>query len=92
MTAKQRMALVRAGVGELDNVAEALRGRGFTWAKTPADVIDHVQRALRGEMIYAEGDRDDVQFARRGKPQQEPGAEIYEALIKSDEKRRRCSV
>lgn len=64
-----RKRLASPDAGTLDGVAEALRERGFAWAQTPADVIDAVQRALRGEKIYAERggdiDREAAQFARR---------------------------
>ncbi len=54
--------------GGLDSVAEQLRAdHGFTQIQTPADVIDHVQRALRGEQVLPER-KVDFAAARRATP------------------------
>ena len=64
MTPQQRRQLVRQGKGELDYVAEALRAdHGFAQIQTPADLIDAVQRALRGEEIRANQGPEGVDFA-----------------------------
>jgi hypothetical protein len=68
MTPGQRLQLTRKAGMNLDQTAEALRGRGFTQIQTPDDVITYAQRALRGERIRPEGDGD-VSYAaaaRRG--------------------------
>lgn len=54
MTPRQRLQLLRKGSMSLDQVAEALRGRGFTSIQTPDDVLTYTQRALRGENIRAD--------------------------------------
>lgn len=65
MTDRQRMTLLSGKPGELDRTAETLRAEGFP-VDTPADVIDLLDRHLRGEKIY--GDKpDDLQFARQEK-------------------------
>lgn len=55
MTPQQRRKLVKPGKVDLDSIAEVLRAdHGFSQIKTPADVIDYVQRALRGEDVRAD--------------------------------------
>lgn len=68
MTPTQRAQLTRTEGKNLDGTAEALREAGFASVQTPADVLDIVGRALRGEKIYAEntGERQ-VDFAS-GRP------------------------
>jgi DNA repair protein RadC len=56
MTDRQRMTLLSGKPGELDRTAESLRAEGFR-VETPADVIDLLDRHLRGEKIY--GDKPD---------------------------------
>jgi hypothetical protein len=56
----------------LDSTAEALRERGFSSLKTPSDVIDAVQRALRGEDVRADhGGEADFAAAKRTNPETE---------------------
>src|SRR5690606_31746056 len=49
MTPPQRARFTSRHSRSLDQVAEKLREEGFSWIQTPADVIDSVERALRGE-------------------------------------------
>lgn len=63
MTPRQRMQLTSQNGQDLDRVAQALRERGFSSVQTPADVIDAVQRSLRGERILPEGIGPQVEFA-----------------------------
>ena len=52
MTVQQRRQLIATKETNLDAVAETLRAdHGFSQIQTPADVIDFVERALRGEDI-----------------------------------------
>ena len=52
MTVQQRRQLIATKEEGLDSVAEVLRAdHGFSQIQTPADVIDFVERALRGEDI-----------------------------------------
>jgi hypothetical protein len=52
MTPQQRRQLIATKETNLDAVAETLRAdHGFSQIQTPADVIDFVERALRGEDI-----------------------------------------
>ncbi|HWA07914.1 MAG TPA: JAB domain-containing protein [Opitutaceae bacterium] len=65
MNKGQQMKIFRAGGGDLDAVAEVLRvDHGFRDIKTPADVIDFAQRALRGEKIIPTWSTE-ANFARR---------------------------
>lgn len=76
MTDKQRRELVGKQSGSLDGVANALRAdHGFSFIKTPADVIDAVQRALRGEDVRADGGvSSQVEFAKSSAGGLDPGA------------------
>ena len=68
MTPEQRRTLIATKeTTGLDGVAEVLRADyGFTQIKTPADVIDFVERALRGEDIRAERSGEgQVEFAAK---------------------------
>lgn len=66
MTPEQRRKYTGKEKGDLDGTAEVLRAdHGFSQIQTPADVIDFVQRALRGEDIRPEyrPDSGQVEFA-----------------------------
>lgn len=65
MNGGQRKRYTSARAQNLDRVAEALRGRGFSSIHTPDDVVNAVSRALRGEDIRAdtEGGEQQVRFA-----------------------------
>ncbi|MDR0901496.1 MAG: hypothetical protein LBM92_01870, partial [Opitutaceae bacterium] len=58
MTPRQRMNYVRRDGSSLDDVAGALREKGFTEVMTPADVIEFAKRALGGERIMPSFSRE----------------------------------
>lgn len=77
MTERQRMTLVSRQRDSLDQVAEALRERGFAGIETPADVLDAVGRALAGEDIRAERAGDaEVEFATGRAPEPDPRIDL----------------
>lgn len=74
MTPRQRMELLSGEPGSLDGLAESLRvDHGFSWIQTPSDVIDAVQRALRGEDVRADwANPDNIAFANGAKRPKAP--------------------
>lgn len=65
MNPAQRMKYFRSKASDLDAAAEAARADyGFADVQTPADLIDHTKRMLRGEKIVGRGTLPQVQFAR----------------------------
>jgi hypothetical protein len=82
MTPQQRRQLIATKETNLDAVAETLRAdHGFSQIQTPADVIDFVERALRGEDIRPDRTGEgQVEFATS-----EPSADLFEAFIDENE-------
>jgi hypothetical protein len=82
MTVQQRRQLIATKEEGLDSVAEVLRAdHGFSQIQTPADVIDFVERALRGEDIRPDRTGEgQVEFATS-----EPSADLFEAFIDENE-------
>ena len=70
MTPQQRRQLIATKETGLDTVAEVLRADyGFSQIQTPADVLDFVERALRGEDIRPDRTGEgQVQFATASEP------------------------
>jgi hypothetical protein len=86
MTGGQRKQLTSTRAKPLDAVAEQLRERGFASIQTPADVIDAVQRAVRGEDMRADhANPGDVAFAAAAKRSDIATTVLPQALDKTVE-------
>lgn len=92
----QRRSLTRAGAGSLDAIATTLRAdHGFSQIQTPADLLDALGAALRGERVrpqrgsdFAErvstpGRRDPSPAAAQGDAMESPGVDFASAARRS---------